>query len=121
MHIYKYVYIYAYIYIYIYIYIYMYIYIFIYIYIYIYIGIYIYIYIYIYNKSPNVNEIPPQLLKDIVEQIRTQLTKVFNLSLEERIVPSKRKEANNMPLFQKGSRKKPDNYIPMSLAIVICK
>ena len=40
------------------------------------------------NKSPGVDGIPPKLLKEIVEQITTPLTKVFNLSLEEGIVPS---------------------------------
>ena len=40
------------------------------------------------NKSPGVDGIPPTLLKEIVEQISTPLAKVFNLSLEEGIVPS---------------------------------
>ena len=40
------------------------------------------------NKSPGVDGIPPKLLKEIVEQISTPLTKLFNLSLEEGIVPS---------------------------------
>ena len=41
-----------------------------------------------YNKSPGVDGIPLKLLKEIVEQIITPLAKVFNLSLEEGIVPS---------------------------------
>ena len=58
------------------------------------------------NKSPGVNGIPPKLLKEIVEQISTSLTKLFNLSLEEGIVPSEWKEANIMPV---------------SLTSVVCK
>ena len=46
------------------------------------------------NKSPGVDGIPPKLLKEIVEQISTPLAKLFNLSLEEGIVPSEWKEAN---------------------------
>ena len=46
------------------------------------------------NKSPGIDGIPPQLLKEIVEQISTPLTKVFYLSLEEGIVPSEWKEGN---------------------------
>ena len=46
------------------------------------------------NESPGVDGIPPKLLKEIVEQISTPLAKVFNLSLEEGIVPSEWKEAN---------------------------
>ena len=59
------------------------------------------------NKSPGVDGIPPKLLKEIVDQISTPLANLFNLSLEEGIVPSEWKEANITPLFKKGSRKKP--------------
>ena len=57
-------------------------------------------------KSLGVDGIPPKLLKEIVEQISTPLAKVFNLSLEEGIVPSEWKEANITPLVTKGSRNK---------------
>ena len=73
------------------------------------------------NKSPGVDGIPPKLLKKIVEQISTPLAKVFNLSLEEGIVPSEWKEANITPLFKKGLRNKPENYRPVSLTSVVCK
>ena len=73
------------------------------------------------NKSPGVVGIPLKLLKEIVEQISTPLAKLFNLSLEEGIVPSEWKEANIMPLFKKGSRNKPENYRLVSLTSVVCK
>ena len=73
------------------------------------------------NKSPGVVGIPPKLLKEIVEQISTSLAKLFNLSLEEGIVPSEWKEANITPLFKKGSRNKLENYRPVSLTSVVCK
>ena len=60
-------------------------------------------------------------VKEIVEQISTPLAKVINLSLEEGIVPSERKEANITPLFKKGSRNKPENYRPVSLISVVGK
>ena len=59
------------------------------------------------NKSPGVDGIPPKLLKEIVDQISTPLANLFNLSLEEGIVPSEWEEANIMLLFKKGSRNKP--------------
>ena len=74
-----------------------------------------------YNKSPGVDAIPQKLLKEIVEKISTPLAKLFNLSLEEGIVPSEWKEANITPLFKKGSRNKPHNYRPVSLTSVVCK
>ena len=73
------------------------------------------------NKSPGVDGIPPKVLKEIVEQISTPLAKLFILSLEEGIVPSEWKEGNITPLFKKGSRNKPENYIPVSLKSVVCK
>ena len=73
------------------------------------------------NKSPGVDGIPPKLLKEIVEQISTPLAKLFNVSLEEGIGPSERKEATITPLFKKGSRNKPDNYRSVSLTTVVCK
>ena len=73
------------------------------------------------NKSPRVDGIPSKLLKEIVEQISTPLAKLFNLSLEEGIVPSEWKEANISLLFKKGSRKKPENDRPVSLTSVVCK
>ena len=73
------------------------------------------------NKSSGVDGIPPKLLQEIVEQISTPLTKVFNLSLEKGIVPSEWKEANITLLFKKGSKNKPENYRPVSLTSVVCK
>ena len=50
-------------------------------------------------------------------------TKLFNLSLEEGIVPSEWKEENITPLFKKGTRNNPENYRPVSLTSVsvVCK
>ena len=73
------------------------------------------------NKSPGVDGIPPKLLLEIVEQISIPLPTVFNLSLEEGIVPLEWKEANIIPLFKEGSRNKSENYRPVSLTSVICK
>ena len=43
---------------------------------------------------------------------------MFNFSLEEGVVPLEWKEANTIPLVNKGSR---NNYRPVSLTSVICK
>ena len=53
------------------------------------------------NKSPGVDGISPKLLKETVEQISTPLAHVFNMSLQEGIVPLEWKEANIIPLFKK--------------------
>ena len=69
----------------------------------------------------DINGIPPKLLMETVEQISIPPARVFNLSLEEGVVPFEWKEANIIPLFKKGSRTKSDNYRPESLTSVICK
>ena len=53
------------------------------------------------NKSPGVDGISPKILKETVEQISLLLAHVFNMSLQEGIVPLEWKEANVIPLFQK--------------------
>ena len=75
------------------------------------------------NKPPGVDGISPKILKETVEQISrpTPLAQVFNMSLQEGMVPLEWKEANMIPLFKKGSRNKFVNYRPVSLTSVICK
>ena len=46
---------------------------------------------------------------------------MYNLSLEEGVVPLEWKEANIISLFKKGSRNKSHNYRPVNLTSVIFK
>ena len=57
------------------------------------------------NKSPGVDGISPKILKETVEQISSPLAHVFNMSLQEGIVPLEWKEANIIPLFKKRFKK----------------
>ena len=70
------------------------------------------------NKSPAVDGISSKILKETVEQISTPLLHVFNMSLQEGIVPFDWKEANIIPLFKNGSRNKSVNYRPVSFTSV---
>ena len=59
------------------------------------------------NKSPGVDGIAHKILKETVEQVSTPLAHVFNMSLQEGIVPLAWNEANIIPLLKKkGSRNK---------------
>ena len=62
------------------------------------------------NKSPGVDGLSLKILKETVEQISKPLAHVFNMSLQEGIVPLEWKEANIISLFKK-----------VSLTSVICK
>ena len=66
------------------------------------------------NKSPGVDGIAPKILKETVEQISTPLAHVFNISLQDVIVPFEWKEANIIPLLKKSSRNKSINYRPVN-------
>ena len=57
--------------------------------------------------------ITPKLLLEIVDQINIPLATGGSSPLEW-------KEANNIPLFIKGSRNKSENYRPVILTSVIC-
>ena len=73
---------------------------------------------FLYSHGPRIS---PKILKETVEQISMPLAHVFNMSLQEGIVPFEWKEANIIPSFKKGSRNKSVNYRPVSLTSVICK
>ena len=49
------------------------------------------------NKSPEVDVISPKILKETVEPISSPLSHVFNMSLQEGIVPFESKEASIIP------------------------
>ena len=75
------------------------------------------------NKSPGVDGIAPKILKETIEQICTPRAHVFNMSLQEGIVPLEWKEANIIPLLKKKVQETSlyTYYWPVSLASVICK
>ena len=73
------------------------------------------------NKAPGVDGILRKLLKEVAEEISKPLAIIFNLSLQDGIVPHEWKCANVIPLFKKGSRCKAEIYRPVSLTSVICK
>ena len=57
------------------------------------------------NKSPGLDGIAHKILKETVEQMSTPLAHVFNMSLQEEIVPVEWKETNIIPLFKKRFKK----------------
>ena len=61
------------------------------------------------NKSPGVDGISPKKLRETVGQMSTPLAHVFNgmfnMSLQEGMVPLEWKEANSIPVFKKRSKK----------------
>ena len=73
------------------------------------------------GKNGGVDEINSSYLLGIAEAIALPLLLLFNESIDSGVVPDDWRKANVTPIFKKGSRKKPDNYRPVSLTSNICK
>ena len=57
------------------------------------------------NKSPGVDGISPKILKETVEQISTPLAHVFNMSLQEGIVPLEFERSKHYSFIHKRFKK----------------
>ena len=73
------------------------------------------------NKASGPDDIPCRMLKMISVDLAPCLTKLFNQSLSEGIVPEDWKKAKIAPVYKKGSIHAPSNYRPVSLTCVCCK
>ena len=73
------------------------------------------------NKSPNPDQITPQILKDLADDISPAITLLFQSSLNTSIVPQDWKTAHVMSIFKKGERYKASNYRPISLTSITGK
>lgn len=73
------------------------------------------------DKSPGPDGIHPKLLFELRNELTAPLTKLFNLSLSNGIMPDDWKEANIIPIFKKGKKDKCENYRPVSLTSIVCK
>ena len=73
------------------------------------------------NKSPGPDNIGSSLLLDICDYITEPLSIIFNMSLQLKQVLSDWKHANVTPIFKKGDKSDPGNYLPISLTSQICK
>ena len=72
-------------------------------------------------KSPGPDGMHPRLLKEAASSIAEPLQIIFAKSMEEGILPQDWKIGNITPLHKKGSKKKAENYRPISLTSVIGK
>lgn len=73
------------------------------------------------EKASGPDGIPSLVLKSCSEALTLPLSKIFAQSLDEGKLPSEWKKATVTPIFKKGSRKKAENYRPISLTSQCCK
>ena len=73
------------------------------------------------NKSHGSDELPPQLLKLVAEELAPALTIIFQQSYD---LSSSHKDWNSAivtPIFKKGLKSDPPNCRPISLTCICCK
>ncbi len=73
------------------------------------------------NKSPGPDNIYPIILIEAKDEIAGALTSLFNMSLQQGLVPADWKTVNVTPIFKKGNRNIPGNYRPISLTSIVGK
>ena len=73
------------------------------------------------GKSQGPDLIHPKFLKETKDYIIQPLTTIFQKSLDESLTPPIWKRANVSAIFKKGEKKKPPNYLPISLTSIPCK
>ena len=63
----------------------------------------------------------PMLLKELSECLAQPLTVLFNMTLDQGVLPDDWKLGNSFPIYKKGRKKIAENYRPISLTSVLCK
>ena len=63
----------------------------------------------------------PRTISTEKQHEEVEISRITDIIIEDGIVLSGWKQANIMPLFEKGSRNKSENYRPVSLTSVVCK
>ena len=67
------------------------------------------------NKSCGPDEIHQNLLNELAEVLAELLGNLFKVSLHQGKIPDEWCKANVSPIYKKGSKKKAENYRPVSL------
>ena len=73
------------------------------------------------SKSQGPDELNPKLIHELRNELYKPLTFLFNMSLQTSVIPQDWRDASVAPLHKKGSKNKPENYRPVSLASIISK
>jgi hypothetical protein len=73
------------------------------------------------GKSAGPDGLHPRLLMETAAEISTQLSRIYNLSLEDERIPTVWKTARVSAFPKPGERSKPENYRPISLTAITGK
>ncbi|KFQ41139.1 hypothetical protein N333_05105, partial [Nestor notabilis] len=70
------------------------------------------------HKSMGPDEIHPQVLKELANEVAQPLSIIFERSWQSGEVPDDWKKGNVTPIFKKGKVEDPGNYRPVTLTSV---
>ena len=73
------------------------------------------------GSAPGPDGISSHFLRSFSSTLAPALSTLFNMSLQEEVVPSDWCLANVTPIFKKGGKGDPGNYRPVSLTSIPCK
>ena len=73
------------------------------------------------NKAVGMDGIHTNIQKELSEEISLPLCMIFRKSLDEGVVPPDWRAADVVPLYKKGAKNHPSNYLPVSLISVVYK
>jgi hypothetical protein len=73
------------------------------------------------HKATGPDEVSCRLLKHIAIQICDVYQLFFQSSIQQGKIPAEWKEANVVPIYKKGDKKRAENYRPVSLTSISCK
>ena len=73
------------------------------------------------DKASGPDGIKPVILKELREEVAQVIRLLFRKSFATGKIPTDWKIANVSPVFKKGSISDPTNYMPISLACILCK
>ena len=73
------------------------------------------------NKAPGPDGISPWMLHLCADEISPVLTKIFQSSVDEGVLPTQWRDANICAIFKKGAKDDPANYRGVSLTSVVSK
>ena len=73
------------------------------------------------NKSCGPDDIHPMMLKELAELLASPVATLFNMSIQDGVLPEEWLTAFVSPIFKKGARNLAVNYRPISLTCILCK
>ena len=73
------------------------------------------------KKATGVDGIPSRLFKDGSDALASPLSVIFNLTIQENVIPAEWKKAKVTPLHKSGTKDDPRNYRPISVLPVVYK